>query len=33
MLAGALLALFWAIIMLIGAMSALAFVAGVKSAP
>ena len=33
MLAGALLALFWAIILLIGAMGALCFVAGFKSAP
>lgn len=33
MLAGALLALFWAIILLVGAMGALAFVAGFKAAP
>lgn len=33
MLAGALLALFWAIILLMGAMGALLFVAGYKSAP
>ncbi|MDR6427149.1 hypothetical protein J2738_003287 [Variovorax paradoxus] len=33
MLAGALLALFWAVILLVGAMSALAFIVGFKSAP
>jgi len=31
MLAGALLALFWAVILLIGAMSAFAFILGTRS--
>lgn len=33
MLAGALLAVFWAVILLVGAMSAACFVAGFRSAP
>lgn len=33
MLAGSLLALFWAIILLLGAMSAACFVIGFRSAP